>query len=67
MWESWVRSLGWEDPVEEAKTIHSRILTWRIPWTVWSMGPELDKTGLLSLGIRKTAFTHSSKQGSSCL
>ena len=29
----WVRSLGWEDPLEEGMTIHSSILAWRIPWT----------------------------------
>ena len=28
-----VRSLGWEDPLEEEIAIHSRILAWRIPWT----------------------------------
>ena len=32
--ESWVRSLGWEDPLEKGKTTHSSILAWRIPWTV---------------------------------
>ena len=31
--ESWVRSLGQEDPLEEGMTIHSSILAWRIPWT----------------------------------
>ena len=34
MWETWVRSLAWEDPLEKGKTIHSSILAWRIPWTV---------------------------------
>ena len=34
MWETWIRSLGWEDPLEMGKTIHSSILAWRIPWTV---------------------------------
>ena len=34
MWETWVRSLGWEDPLEEGKSTHSSILAWRIPWTV---------------------------------
>jgi len=34
MWEIWVRSLGWEDPLEKGKAT----LVWRIPWTVWSMG-----------------------------
>ena len=34
VWEAWVRSLGWEDPLEKGKATHSSILTWRIPWTV---------------------------------
>ena len=33
MWETWVRSLGWEDPLEKGMAIHSSILAWRIPWT----------------------------------
>ena len=32
--ETWVRSLGWEDPLEKEKTTHCSILAWRIPWTV---------------------------------
>ena len=31
MWETWVRSLGWEDPLEKGLAIHSSILAWRIP------------------------------------
>ena len=31
MWETWVQSLGWEDPVEKEKATHSSILAWRIP------------------------------------
>ena len=31
--ETWVRSLGWEDPLEKGKATHSSILAWRIPWT----------------------------------
>jgi len=31
MWEIWVRSLGWEDPLEEGKATHSSALAWRIP------------------------------------
>ena len=38
MSETWVRSLGWENPLEKGKTTHSSILAWRIPWTVQSMG-----------------------------
>ena len=34
MQETWVRSLGWEDPLEKGKATHSGILAWRIPWTV---------------------------------
>ena len=32
--ETWVRSLGQEDPLEKGKATHSSILAWRIPWTV---------------------------------
>ena len=38
MWETWVLSLGWEDPLEKGKATHARFLAWRILWTVWSMG-----------------------------
>ena len=31
MWETWVRSLGWEDPLKEGMGAHSSILSWRIP------------------------------------
>ena len=34
MWETWVQSLGWDDPLEKGKATHSSILAWRIPWTV---------------------------------
>ena len=36
MWETWVRSLGWEDPLEKGTATHSSILAWRIPGTVYS-------------------------------
>jgi len=32
MWVNWIRSLGWEDPLEKGKGILSSILAWRIPW-----------------------------------
>ena len=50
MQETWVRSLGWEDPLEEGMATHSSILAWRILWTeepgsLQSMGlQELDTT-----------------------
>ena len=31
MWETWVQSLGWEDPLEKGMATHSSILAWRIP------------------------------------
>ena len=34
MQETWVQSLGWEDPLEKGKSIHSSILAWRVPRTV---------------------------------
>ena len=45
MQEIWVRSLGWEDPLEKGMATHSSILAWRIPWTeesvrLQSMGSE---------------------------
>ena len=33
MWETWARSLGWEDPLEKGKAPHSSILAWKILWT----------------------------------
>ena len=38
MWETWVPSLGWEDPLEKGMATHSSILAWRIPWTVYPWG-----------------------------
>ena len=46
MRETWVQSLGWEDPLEKGKAIHSSILAWRIPWTE-------DPGGLQSMGSQK--------------
>ena len=46
MWETWVRSLGWEDPLEEGTATHSSILAWRIPQTVYSPGVAKSRTRL---------------------
>ena len=32
MWETWVRFLGWEDPLEKELATHSSTLAWKIPW-----------------------------------
>ena len=42
MRDTWLQSLGWEDPLEKGKATHSSILAWRIPWTVESMGSQRD-------------------------
>ena len=46
MRETWVQSLGWEDPLEKGNATHSSILAWRIPWGTWtvqSMGSLTDQ------------------------
>ena len=50
MWETWVRSLGWEDPLEKEMATHSSILAWKIPWT-----EELG--GLQSMGLQESGTT----------
>ena len=45
MWETWVRSLGWEDALEKGKATHSSILARRIPWTIQSMATGLPRVG----------------------
>ena len=62
MWETWVRSLGWEDSLEKGRATHSSILAWRIPWTVQSMGShrvEHNERLLLSF----TSTSRSRKRG----
>ena len=50
MWETWVRSLGREDPLEKEMATHSSILAWRIPWM-----EELG--GLQSMGHKESETT----------
>ena len=40
MWETWVLSLGWEDPLEKGMATHSSVLAWRILGSVQSMGSQ---------------------------
>ena len=47
--DTWVQSLGWEDPLERGMATHSSILAWRIPWTeepgrLYSVGLQKRKT-----------------------
>ena len=46
-WETWVGSLGWEDPLEKGTVTHSSVLAWRIPWTE-------DPGGLQSMGFAES-------------
>ena len=48
MWETWVQSLGQEDPLEKEMATHSSILAWRIPWTEEPGG--LQSTGSQRVG-----------------
>ena len=50
MCETWVQSLGWEDPLEKGKATHSSILAWRIPW-----GHKESNTLFLSICILGSA------------
>ena len=45
--ETWVWSLGWEDPLEKGMATHSSVLAWRIPWTE-------EPGGLQSTGLQKS-------------
>ena len=44
--ETWILSLGWEDPLEKKMATHSRILAWEIPWTE-------EPGGLQSMGSKR--------------
>ena len=44
MWKTWVRSLGWKDPVEKGKATHSNILAWIIPWLYSPWGCKVSDT-----------------------
>ena len=46
VWETWVRTLGWEDPLEKEMATHSSTLSWKIPWTE-------EPGGLQSMGSQR--------------
>ena len=50
MQETWVQSLGWEDPLEKKTATHSSILIWEIPWTE-------EPHGLQSMGLQESDTT----------
>ena len=54
MQETWVQSLGQEDPLQKGTGIHSSILAWNIPWTEEFSGQSIPWTGALqSMGSQK--------------
>ena len=55
MQETWVQSLGWEDPLEEGMATHSNIFSWRIPWTE-------EPGGLQSMGLQRVRHDSVTKQ-----
>ena len=64
MWETWVQSLGWEDPLEKGMATHSSILAWRITWKeepgrLQSMGwQSLTRLSNFHLELESTLFSH---------
>ena len=59
MRETWVQSLGWENPLEKEKAAHSSTLAWKIPWTVspWSR-KESDMTERHLKTHEKSMYNH---------
>ena len=65
MQEAWVRSMGWEDPLEKETAIHSSILAWRIPRTEkgvtesWAqLNESTTTTKILLQFVSKVVFRH---------
>ena len=60
MWETWIQSLGWKDPLEKERATHSSILAWKIPWTeepggLHSTGQQRDTTERLHWNCHGTS------------
>ena len=62
MHETWVQSLGWEDPLEKEMATHSSILAWRIPWAEKPGG--LQSMGSQRVGHNWVTFTFTYPSGS---
>ena len=58
--ETWVRSLGWEDPLEKEMATQSIILAWKIPWTE-------EPGGLQSMGFQRVRQDLVTKQQQICV
>ena len=56
MQETWIRSLGWEDPLEKEMAPHSSTLAWKVPWAekpgeLWSVGSQRGYNWATSLSL----------------
>ena len=61
VWETWVQSLGWEDPLEEGMVTHSNILAWRISmdrgtWRATVMGLQIFAPPKKKYSLRSKSF-----------
>ena len=51
VWETWVWSLGWEDPLEKGKATYSGILDWRILYSPWGSTEQLSLFTKMYIGL----------------
>ena len=63
--ETWVRSLGWEDPLEKGKATHSSILAWRISWTVHGVPKSWTQLSNFHFHFQSLQALHYYKNGKS--
>ena len=65
MWETWVRSLGQEDPLEKKMATYSSILAWEIPWTEEPAG--YSPWGCKESDMNEHTHTHLAKNNDTCI
>ena len=56
MWETWVLSLGWKDPMEKGKVTYSSILAWRIPMDRGALGTTVSGVTKSQIGLSNFHF-----------
>ena len=67
MWETWVRSLGQEDPLEKEMATYSSILAWEIPWTEESGGLQSMGSKRVGHNLVTEQYIHMHVHVQSCL
>ena len=58
MGKTWVRSLGWEDPLEEGMETHSSILAWRIPKERGAWWATVHRVAKSWTGLKQLSLAH---------